>query len=69
MVYLDGPWGLDYSKSQTTISSFVIDNIPSTSITDDQYAIEETHPLLENGTWMCSNILPGELMMPVPIPL
>jgi hypothetical protein len=47
MVYLDGPWGLDYSKSQTTISSFVIDNIPSTSITDDQYAIEETHPLLE----------------------
>jgi hypothetical protein len=38
---------LDYSKSQTTISSFVIDNIPNASITDDQYAIEETHPLLE----------------------
>jgi hypothetical protein len=38
---LDGPWGLDYSKSQTTISSFVIDNIPSANITDDQYAIKK----------------------------
>jgi hypothetical protein len=32
-LYLAGCRGLDYSKSQTTISSFVIDNIPSTSIT------------------------------------
>jgi hypothetical protein len=23
----DGPWGLDYSKTETTISSFMIDNI------------------------------------------
>jgi hypothetical protein len=41
----DGPWGLDYS-TETTISSFMIDNIPNTSITNDQYAIEEMPQLV-----------------------
>jgi hypothetical protein len=25
----DGPWGLDYMKTETSISSFMIDNIPN----------------------------------------
>jgi hypothetical protein len=61
----DGPWGLDYSKSQTTISSFVIDNIPNASITDDQYAIERNTSVTGEifGTLnVFRNILPGELM-------
>jgi len=36
----DGPWGLDYSKTDTTIASFNIDNIPNSDLTNNQYAIE-----------------------------
>jgi hypothetical protein len=31
----DGPWGLDYMKTETSISSFMIDNI-QISISSDQ---------------------------------
>jgi hypothetical protein len=61
----DGPWGLDYSKTETTISSFVIDNIPNISITDDQYAIERNTAVKGDifGTLnVFRNILPGDLM-------
>ncbi len=60
----DGPWGLDYSKTETTISSFMIDNIPNTSITNDQYAIERNATVSGSvyGTMnLFRNILPGEL--------
>jgi hypothetical protein len=34
----DGPWGLDYMKTETSISSFMIDTQMQSS--SDQYAIE-----------------------------
>jgi hypothetical protein len=61
----DGPWGLDYSKTETTIASFNIDNIPNSDITNDQYAIERN--TVVNGELygtlnVFRNILPGELV-------
>lgn len=64
----DGPWGLDYSKTETTISSFVIDNIPNSSITTDQYVIERNTSVSGSifGTLnVFRNILPGELVFDV----
>jgi hypothetical protein len=61
----DGPWGLDYSKTETTVSSFVIDNIPNASITNDQYAIERNASVSGSvyGTMnLFRNILPGDLV-------
>lgn len=60
----DGPWGLDYSKTETTISSFVIDNIPNIGIASDEYAIERNATVSGSvyGTLnVFRNILPGEL--------
>jgi hypothetical protein len=60
----DGPWGLDYSKTETSISSFVINNVPNTSITKDQYAVERNATVSGSiyGTMnMFRNILAGDL--------
>ena len=61
----DGPWGLDYSATETTISSFVINNIPNTSIIDGQYAVERNATVNGSvyGTMnLFRNILPGDLV-------
>ena len=61
----DGPWGLDYLKTETRISSFLIDNTPNTSITNDQYAIERNTTVTGDvyGTLnVFRNILPGDLL-------
>ena len=60
----DGPWGLDYSKTETTIASFNINNIPNSDLTTDQYAIERNTAVAGEvfGTLnVFRNILPGEL--------
>lgn len=60
----DGPWGLDYSKTETSISSFVINNVTNTSITKDQYAVERNATVSGSiyGTMnMFRNILAGDL--------
>ena len=64
----DGPWGLDYSKLETTIASFKIDNKVNTGITSDQYAIERNAAVSGSvyGTMnLFRNILPGELVFDV----
>ena len=61
----DGPWGLDYSKTETTIASFNIDNTPNSDITNTQYAIERNTTVAGEvfGTLnVFRNILPGELV-------
>ena len=61
----DGPWGLDYSSTETIVSSYVIDNIPNSSLTNDQYAIERNASVSGKiyGTLnVFRNILPGELV-------
>jgi hypothetical protein len=61
----DGPWGLDYSKLETTVASFTIDNNVNTSITNEQYAIERNAVVSGSvyGTMnLFRNILPGELV-------
>lgn len=61
----DGPWGLDYSKLETTISSFKIDSSVNTAIASDQYAIERNAAVSGTvyGTMnLFRNILPGELV-------
>lgn len=61
----DGPWGLDYSKTETTIASFNIDNIPNSDITNTQYAIERNTIVkgeLYGTLNVFRNILPGELV-------
>ena len=61
----DGPWGLDYSKTETTVSSFVIDNVTNGDITVDQYSIERNTSVKGEiyGTLnVFRNILPGELV-------
>jgi len=60
----DGPWGLDYSNAETTISSFVIDNTANISIAEGQYAIERNISVAGTtfGTMnVFRNILPGDL--------
>ena len=61
----DGPWGLDYLKTETKISSFLIDNTLNTNITNDQYAIERNTTVTGDvyGTLnVFRNILPGDLL-------
>jgi hypothetical protein len=66
VIYLaDGPWGLDYSKTESTISKFEISN-PSLIVADDQYAIERNTKVegMVYGTMnLFRNILPGELAL------
>ena len=61
----DGPWGLDYSELQTTISTFKINNIATSASTNDQYNIERDAAVTGSvyGTMnLFRNILPGELV-------
>jgi hypothetical protein len=61
----DGPWGLDYSKLETTVASFTIDNNVNTGIANEQYAIERNATVSGSvyGTMnLFRNILPGELV-------
>ncbi|MDX6183056.1 DUF4114 domain-containing protein [Flavobacterium sp. Fl-77] len=60
----DGPWGLDYSKTETKVSNFNIDNISNSDFSTDQYAIERNVSVAGTiyGTLnVFRNILPGEL--------
>ncbi|WP_158728907.1 MULTISPECIES: DUF4114 domain-containing protein [unclassified Flavobacterium] len=60
----DGPWGLDYSKTETTVSTFNIDNVSNSNLSTDQYAIERNVTVAGTiyGTLnVFRNILPGEL--------
>lgn len=60
----DGPWGLDYSPTETKIASFNIDNIANSEITNNDYAIERNTTVTGEvfGTLnVFRNILPGEL--------
>lgn len=60
----DGPWGLDYSKTETSISSFMIDNIPNTNAINEQYIIERNAKVSGSvyGTMnLFRNVLPGDL--------
>jgi hypothetical protein len=60
----DGPWGLDYLKNETTVSSFGIDNTLNTTVANDQYAVERNATVSGKvyGTMnLFRNILPGEL--------
>jgi hypothetical protein len=65
VLYLaDGPWGLDYSKTETIVSKFNIDNVSNTDITSDEYGIERNTTVTGDvyGTLnVFRNILPGEL--------
>lgn len=61
----DGPWGLDYSKTESTISKFEITN-PAITVTEGQYAIERNTKVEGTvyGTMnLFRNILPGELAL------
>jgi hypothetical protein len=60
----DGPWGLDYSKTETFVSKFNIDNVSNTDVTSDEYEIERNTNVTGDvyGTLnVFRNILPGEL--------
>lgn len=64
----DGPWGLDYSKTETNVASFVIDNNINTTVAADQYDIERNAMVTGSvyGTMnLFRNILPGELVFDV----
>jgi hypothetical protein len=61
----DGPWGLDYLKTETTVSKFDIDNVSNTDVTSDEYGIERNTTVKGDiyGTInLFRNILPGELL-------
>ena len=61
----DGPWGLDYSKLDTKVDSFTIDNNVNTGSANEQYAIERNATVSGSvyGTMnLFRNILPGELV-------
>ena len=61
----DGPWGLDYSKTESKISKFEISN-PAITVATDQYAIERNTKVEGTvyGTMnLFRNILPGELAL------
>jgi hypothetical protein len=61
----DGPWGLDYLNTETTVSKFDIDNVPNTDVTSDEYGIERNITVKGEiyGTInLFRNILPGELL-------
>jgi hypothetical protein len=61
----DGPWGLDYSPTETTITSFNIDNIKNNDITKTQYEVERNAAVVGTlyGTLnVFRNILSGELV-------
>ncbi|WP_367773181.1 ice-binding family protein [Flavobacterium sp. WC2421] len=61
----DGPWGLDYSKTETTITSYGIDNDANDAIATDEYGIERNTSVTGElyGTLnVFRNILPGELV-------
>jgi hypothetical protein len=60
----DGPWGLDYLKTETKVSTFNIDNVSNSDLSTDQYAIERNTTVAGDiyGTLnVFRNILPGEL--------
>lgn len=60
----DGPWGLDYLKTETKVSTFNIDNVSNSDLSNDQYAIERNTTVAGTiyGTLnVFRNILPGEL--------
>jgi hypothetical protein len=60
----DGPWGLDYLKTETKVSIFNIDNVSNSDLSTDQYAIERNTTVAGDiyGTLnVFRNILPGEL--------
>lgn len=65
-VYLaDGPWGLDYSKTETTIETYNIDNTTNKTVASNQYAVERNASVSGEiyGTLnVFRNILPGELV-------
>lgn len=60
----DGPWGLDYNPSESSIATYTIDNIPNSELTNNEYAVERNISVSGNlqGTFnVFRNILPGEL--------
>lgn len=60
----DGPWGLDYSPTESKITSFNIDNITNNDSTNNEYAIERNTVVkgeIYGTTNIFRNILPGEL--------
>ncbi|KUJ59443.1 hypothetical protein AR687_23170 [Flavobacteriaceae bacterium CRH] len=60
----DGPWGLDYLKTESTITAFNIDNVSSNNLPNYQYSIERNTTVKGEtyGTMnIFRNILPGEL--------
>jgi hypothetical protein len=60
----DGPWGLDYLKTETKVATFNIDNVSNSDLSTDQYAIERNTTVAGDiyGTLnVFRNILPGEL--------
>jgi hypothetical protein len=64
-VYLaDGPWGLDYIATETTISSFEMAN-PATTVASGIYNIERNASVVgqvKGTSNLFRNILPGELL-------
>lgn len=59
----DGPWGLDYLATETTISNFAIQNSTNT-VNTDEYSIERNIILtgeVKGTANVFRNILPGEL--------
>jgi len=61
----DGPWGLDYLKTESSIASFTIEKKSNEIIQEDQYAVERNATVTGNvyGTMnLFRNILPGELV-------
>lgn len=61
----DGPWGMDYAKSETKIAKFEISN-PQITVSSNEYAIERNAKVEGTvyGTMnLFRNILPGELAL------
>lgn len=59
----DGPWGLDYLASETTITTFAIQNSTNT-VNPDEYSIERNTVVtgaVKGTANIFRNILPGEL--------
>ena len=59
----DGPWGLDYLASETTITTFAIQNSTNT-VNPDEYSIERNTTVtgaVKGTANIFRNILPGEL--------
>lgn len=64
----DGPWGLDYLKTETTVSKFIIDKMSNTAVSSDEYRVERNTTVKGDvyGTVnLFRNILPGELLFDV----